>query len=268
MRSFWRWWRKLPQNPIYQREKGNWGNPNPFYATIMRYSPFVVIAAIIFGFCAGTTNPALMGNEELLVAYCFLCIPSFLLSALTLFATFMAPALTAPTISLEQDAGTWEILRTTPIPTRNILAAKLFGGLSRLRIWPILFVLTMLQGAIAVVSFMLVGDTAVYWSVPVGIATALRPWLEIMLAAIAGLYYSSRLRSATIALVGAYSTIGALKLVNNNGIWLLIASLLDTSQTNRAVISLLAPTAVYGIVATGFAIGMVRQADRLEMGTA
>lgn len=65
----WYWLRTLPENPIYLREKGTWGRPNPFYNKLSRYLPLVIIGAIVFAICAGTgtgfSNPALlMGYDE------------------------------------------------------------------------------------------------------------------------------------------------------------------------------------------------------------
>ena len=122
-------------------------NPTHSYDKLSRFSPFIVIGAVLVGLCAGAGNPALfLGNEELLAFWCFLCVPAMLLNILSTFGSLMAPALTAPAISMEVDRGTWEVLRATPQSTRAIVVAKLLGALARLRIWPVLFALSLLQG--------------------------------------------------------------------------------------------------------------------------
>ena len=57
------------QNPVYQRERGGWGKPNQFYDNLSRFSPFVVLGAIVFGVCAGSSNPALLAGNDALLAF-------------------------------------------------------------------------------------------------------------------------------------------------------------------------------------------------------
>jgi hypothetical protein len=267
LRAGWRWVRSLNENPIYLREKGDWGNPNPFYETLRRYSPFVVMAAILFGLCAGT-NPALLGasqDDELFAFICVLCLPGALLSMLTIYGSFMAPALTAPTVSLEKDQGTWDILRLTPHSTASILLAKLFGGLSRLRIWRVMAVLSVFQALMlfCVLSFA-AGSTAVSGFF-IGLGALIRPWVEVLFAAFTGMYLSTWVRSSTYALAGSYTIVVLMKVFSNSGIWLGIWSLLGVNDGGMLTGSILSPAIVYGTAVILLWWGIVRQANKLSI---
>ena len=270
--SWRRQWRELKNSPIYQRERGGWGKPNQFYDSLSRYSPFVVMGAILFGVCAGSSNPALLsGNEALYAFWCLLCLPGIVLNGLTLFGMFMAPALTAPTISMELDRGTWDILRVTPLSTRAIILAKLFGALARLRIWPILFALSLLHGLLLTCSTLFAlgtesGSSTALGGVIVGVTSAVRPWLEVLFAGFVGMIASTLVKSATTALVASYTAVVLTKLFNSSLIWLGVASLFDTSDLLPFVLSGLGPTAVYIVAIVGLWVGLLRQADRLGAG--
>ena len=250
---------------MYLRERGGWGNPNPFYAQLTRYSPFMIIGAILFGFCAGALNPALLsGDDGLLAAACFLCLPGFLLTAVSLYGQFMAPALTAPTISQERAQGTWDILRLTPMPMSVILWAKLSGALSRLRIWPALFALSLLQGGILALSISLFGGSQAAWGWLLGLATTLRPWLEVILAAVIGLYMSTVVESAMMALVAAYTAVVLLKLFNNSALWLAVLFYTEAGETAVMLLPTVGPLVVNGLLVTAVAIGLTQQAKKLN----
>lgn len=36
LKAWWRWWHELDQNPIYLREKGEWGRPNSYMVVSWR----------------------------------------------------------------------------------------------------------------------------------------------------------------------------------------------------------------------------------------
>jgi ABC-type transport system involved in multi-copper enzyme maturation permease subunit len=262
--SWWRWYRNLSKNPIYLREKGQWGKPNPFYDNLLRFSPFVVLGGISLGFCTGFGNPAFFGNnDDLFAIWCLLCLPGILLSMLTIFGSLLAPALTAPMISLERDKGTWDILLVTPQPMMSILMAKLFGALSRLRIWPMLFVLSLFQGLILFCSLALVDGELVGWDWLMGLATVIRPWLEILFAAFMGLFLSTVTRSATMAVAGAYALVVIFKLFNSSLVWMgLLNSQVDSEM---AVLGMgaVGPTAVYTLAIMGLWIGIFYQARKM-----
>lgn len=264
--SVWTEWQALRANPVYLRERGVWGNPNPFYAHLTRYSPFVVIGAILFGVCAGGTNPTLFagGDSALMAATCFLCLPGFVLTAVALYGQFMAPALTAPSISLERAGGTWDILRLTPLSMRLILFSKLFGGLSRLRIWPILFALSVLQGGIMFCSITLLGQELAWWGGLMGLATMLRPWLELFFAAFIGMYFSTIASSGMIALVGSYAVLALVKLFNSSGLWAVALVLAQAESATTMLWSLLGPVLLYGVGITAVALGISHQAKKMS----
>jgi len=272
--SWWRWWRALLQNPVYQRERGGWGKPNQFYDNLSRFSPFVVLGAIVFGLCAGGSNPALFaGNDALIAFYCFLCLPGILLNGVTMFGMLMAPALTAPTISMELNRGTWDILRATPLTTRSIVMAKLFGALRRLRIWPVLFALSLLQGLMLTCSLIFAGtpensglaDASYYaiWGPAVGISAVLRPFLEILFAGMTGMYISTRLHSSTTALAGSYAAVVLMRVFNSSLVWIAVSKLLNFGGINF-VNSSVGPTVVYALAVVGIMLGLIRQADKLS----
>jgi len=263
----WQQWRALRANPVYLREKGHWGSPNPFYASLTRYSPFMVIGAVLLGLCAGGANPTLFsGNDDLVVAACFLCLPGFLLTAVSLYGQFMAPALTAPSISLERAAGTWDILRLTPVPMRTILLGKLLGALSRLRIWTLLFALSLLQGGILAASVSLFGGQQALWGWLLGLAAMIRPWTEIVFAAFIGLYVSTLVESAMMALVGAYTAVVLVKLFNNSGLWLALILWTGAGETPALVLPTVGPVLVYGLAITAVSLGLWQQAKKLSYG--
>lgn len=266
LQAGWGWFRSLNENPIYLREKGGWGNPNPFYEMLRRYSPFVVMAAIVLGLCAGT-NPALLGtteNNELFIFLCVICLPGALLSMLTIYGSFMAPALTAPTISMEVDRGTWDILRLTPHSTASILLAKLFGGLARLRIWKVMLLLSSFQALMlfCVLSFVS-GGTAVS-GLFIGLGALIRPWVEVLFAAFIGMYLSTWVRSATYALAGSYVIVVLMKLFSNSAIWLAIWRLVGIDDGGSLTGSILTPAIVYGTAVLLLWWGIVRQAGKLS----
>ena len=267
LRIGWRWVRSLNENPIYLREKGGWGNPNPFYETLRRYSPFVVMGAIVLGLCAGA-NPTLLGTaeeNELFIFMCVLCLPGAMLSMLTIYGSFMAPALTAPAISMEMDRGTWDILRLTPYSTASILLAKLFGGLSRLPIWKAMLILSGFQGLMlfCVLSFV-AGGTAVSGFF-IGLGALIRPWVEVLFAAFIGMYLSTWVRSARYALAGSYTIVVLMKAFSNNVIWLGIWSLLGVNDGGMLTGSILSPALVYGTAVLLLWWGIVRQANKLSI---
>ena len=267
LRAGWHWYRSLNENPVYLREKGDWGNPNPFYETLRRYSPFVVMGAIVLGLCAGT-NPGLLGaaeDDELFIFVCVLCLPGALLSMLTIYGSFMAPALTAPAISMEVDRGTWDILRLTPHSTPAILLAKLFGGLARLPIWKVMMVLSGFQALLlfCVLSFV-AGGTAVSGFF-IGLGTLIRPWVEVLFAAFLGMYVSTWVRSSTYALAGSYVSVVLMKLFNNSVIWLGIWSLFNLEQSSTLTGSVISPAILYGTAVLLLWWGIVRQANKLSV---
>jgi len=263
-RAGWHWIRSLKENPIYLREKGEWGNPNPFYEKLRRYSPFVVMGAIVFGLCAGF-NPALYGSaidNDLFVFVALLCLPGALLSMLTIYGSFMAPALTAPAISMEVDRGTWDILRLTPHSSATILLAKLFGALNRLRIWKAMLILSAFQGFILICALTAFTGQFGLAMLLIGLGTALRPWVEILFAAFMGMFISTLVRSSTYALAGSYICVALMKIFNGSLIWLGIWNLFGVDDLLAVGGGAISPVILYGTAVLLLWWGIVRQANK------
>ncbi|MEM9775920.1 MAG: hypothetical protein AAF902_15190, partial [Chloroflexota bacterium] len=194
----WAFIRSIQSHPIYQREQGRWGEPNPYYATLMRYLPLVIIVVLALGvFCGyGQFFSTLFGvGEAAGVIILLVCIPNILIQILTWVGIIIAPALTAPAVVEEVNRGSWEILRLTPLPTLHIIWAKLLGGMSRLRIWWALIIPSVNSGigtgiGTSALMYETTGRIAVGWGLLTMIAAVLRPLLEIGFAGLAGLTIS------------------------------------------------------------------------------
>lgn len=255
----------MRQNPIYQREKGGWGNPNKYYANLSRYSPFIVLGVIVLGVCAGF-NPGIFAgsnsNDALTAVWMLLCLPGILLTMLTLYGSILAPALTAPLISAEKAHQTWDVLRTTPYSLNTILMAKLFGALARLRIWPALFALTLFQGFTLFCTLSFFGGELAAYGWAAGLMALLRPWTEVFFAAFAGMFFSLVLSSATTALVASYTAVALFKLFNSNVVWLVWAGY-EGLDNQYYIISLIGPTLVYVTAVLLFWLGIIWQARKL-----
>lgn len=266
LRAGWHWYRSLNENPIYLREKGEFGNPNPFYEKLSRYSPFVVMGAIFLGLCAGA-NPAIYGSaidDDLFIFIYLLCLPGALLSMLTIYGSFMVPALTAPAVSMEVDRGTWDILRLTPYSAAGILLAKLFGALSRLRIWKAMLILSAFQGFVMVcmvTAFVGQFGAAVLM---MGLGTVLRPWLEILFAAFTGMFISTLVRSSTYALAGSYVSLVLMKIFNSSLIWLGIWGAIGIDEILSVGGGMLSPALIYGTAVCLLWWGIMRRASKVS----
>lgn len=269
LKSAWHWLRGLRQNPVYLREKGQWGRPNPFYDKVNRFSPFLVLAALVIGSCTLYTNPALLvGFSGLDILLCLYCLPGIAVSALTLFGSFMAPAATAPLLSAEMSQGTWDILRLTPQSTRSILLAKLFGGLARLPIWTILGVFTLVQTCIF--TFGLLTAAAdnglefflVIWT---GFFLLVRPWLEILFAAFLGMYSSTWIPTPALALATSYGALLLMKLIVWLSAGLLPLMIIDsTGETLLIWVAAAAPATLYGLATAALFWGLFHRAQKLS----
>jgi ABC-type transport system involved in multi-copper enzyme maturation permease subunit len=195
-------------------------------------------------------------------------LPGIVVSALTLFGSFMAPAVTAPSISSELSQGTWDILRLTPQSTLSILLAKLFGGLSRLPIWTALGVLTLIQTCF--LTFGLLTTSAdsgpdflrVILTIPFLLG---RPWIEILFAAFLGMYASTWIRSDTLALAASYGALLLAKVI----VWL-ASSLLpllmvdDLSENLLLFIFSSAPAILYLLATAALLFGLFHRAQKLS----
>ena len=153
----------------------------------------------------------------------------------------------------------------TPQSTRSIVFAKMFGALARLRwLWPVLFLLSILQGLALLCSMMLMGDDQLVWmAIPTGAALAARPWLEVLLAAMAGLLASMYMRSTMMALIASYAFIIILKLFNNGTVWYFVPTAMGAEGTMAYMWSVVGPTAVYTITLISLAIGTLWRANKM-----
>jgi hypothetical protein len=272
LKSAWRWWRRLRHNPIYRREKGEWGRPNPFYDKVNRFSPLLVLAALVIGGCTLYTNPALLlgGIDTDIIGplICLYCLPGVVVSALTLFGSFMAPAVTAPSISSELSRGTWDILRLTPQSTLSILLAKLFGALSRLPIWRLLGVLTFIQTCLLTLGLLeAAADDGLEFFLVILTSFFLlgRPWIEILFAAFLGMYASTWVRSETLALAASYGALILAKII----IWLAGSALpllaLDyTGEVPLVLVVSSVPVILYGVATAALLFGLFHRAQKLS----
>ncbi len=273
LRQAWHWWRELDQNPIYRRERGEWGKPNPYYNNLARFSPFIVLGTLLTGACTAWLNPLFMSQvNEVFVVACLLCLPGIILNVLTWYGVIMAPALTAPAISLEINAGTWDTIRTTPHTDLSIVLAKFLGAMSRLHIWPTLVAVSLLQGTILFISTLIATVSTTEPGLRVGVAllvgasSALRPWVEVMFAGILGMYLSTYIRSTSLALAASYSGLLFVHLFNNSPLWGTTTGVFTDQSSFSYVLALVGPPLVYLILNVSLSVALMRRARSLVDG--
>lgn len=271
LRRYRRWWQNRDTHPIYLREQGKWGRPNAAYETLRRYSPLAVMGAILLGACAGLGDITLISDEALILFWCLLCLPGLALSALSLFAALMIPALTAPLICVEKTQGTWEMLRVTPLSMREILLAKLLGSLSRLKkFWTLLLISSLGYGALAGLSLSLAAGRLARWGWLFGASTIFRPWLEIATAALAALLISTWAGSTRVALIGSYTAVFFFRLFNSELVWTGVGGVVSggimSGEWPMALFGWVGPTAVYGLSSAALLWALLRRADKMELG--
>lgn len=271
LKYWWGWWRNLRNNPVYLREKGKWGRPNPFYDSVNRFSPIFVLVGLVLGGCTLYTNPALLtGTSDFGPLFCLFCLPGIVVSALTLFGSFMAPAATTPTLSLEMSQGTWDILRLTPQSTHSILLAKLFGGLARLPIWTLLGVLTVIQTCLFMFGLATINSASNGLDFILIILTCLfflgRPWIEILFAGFLGMYVSTWFPTPTLALATSYGALILMKVTVWLSAGLLPLALLDSRVREMAVVfaSSAAPVLLYGLATAGLLFGLFHRVQKMS----
>ncbi|MCZ7669715.1 MAG: hypothetical protein M5U34_22340 [Chloroflexi bacterium] len=262
--NLWRQWQALKQNPVYLRETGAWGPCQPVLRPDQPLFPLYHFGRdCSWRMRRQPESGPFAGNDDLFAAACFICLPGFLITAVTLYAQIMAPA-SPPPPSAWNGRGHLGHLRTTPLSLRSIFMAKLFGSLSRLRIWTALFALTLLQGGIMACSLTLIGGELAWWGAMMGLATTLRPWLEIIFAAFVGMYASTLAGSVMMALVGAYSAVVLVKLFNSGALWLAVSLLAELDETLSLLLTVLAPIVIYLLLITAVWFGLFQQAKKLR----
>jgi hypothetical protein len=122
----------------------------------------------------------------------------------------------------------------------------------------------MLQGLLIGCSMSLAGGTLSLWGAPLGMAAVIRPWLEILFAAFLGMYLSTWVRSATMALAATYTGLVLFKIFNSSSLWLAVTTLLDLNESILLVSGGIGPTAVYSLAMTALWLGLARQANKLS----
>lgn len=271
------YFRRLRQNPIYLRETGRWGEPNPFFATLNRYSPFIILGTIFLSVCSCGSNFSQFAdsNSNLVILWGLVCIPNLVMQALTWAGIILVPSLTAPAVSQEIKRGTWEILRLTPQSTWSILLAKMFGSLARLKIWWPMFLFSILQAAGAILGLFAVvasGDIqveAVVSSIVLGIGYVVRPWAEIAYAAVVGMLLSTLTTSSRTALAGAYTAVVAMKVLNTSVLWGVIVTAVSQALSDYIIIWFtVMPLLVYLIATAILTWFLYRRSRQLDLGQA
>lgn len=239
------WWRNLSQNPIYQREKGRWGEANPYYGKFKRYAPFFILGAILLGLCAGYSNPTfLTAGNGLGAIWCLLCLPSMAQNIITWLGSVMAGVVTAPSVCLERTNGTWEILRLVPQSPQAILLAKLFGSLARLQIiWIALFFLTVIQAIVLLFTGLFI-DQLGLGSV-VALFALIRPWQDILFTALWGMTLSTWTKSVTVALAGTFAGLLVMKLLSGLS-WIMVIWASPAEQL-LLILPVVWPVLLYGL---------------------
>jgi hypothetical protein len=237
----WAFFKTVRTNPIYLREQGRWGEPNQYYATLMRYLPLIILLVLVLGVCGYGQASALMGlSNQTGVFFALICIPNILIQILTWIGLIIAPALTAPSVVEEVHRGSWDILRLTPMPTMHIIVAKFLGGLSRLKIWRVLLITSALYAAGAAIgsSTLFYQESApapIFWGLVTGLMIFIRPWLEIGFAGLAGLMLSLWTSSTRAALIGSYALVVFFRLVLGNIVlWSIVAGMVELDYESAA----------------------------------
>ncbi len=269
--------RAYQANPIYQREQGRWGEPNPYFSRINRNAPLIVLLVIVLGVCCGSnTFSSFFGVSDLAGGLLALaCLPNVLVQMITWAGIILAPTLTAPAVVDEVKRGSWDFLRLTPFSTGQVLTAKLLGGLSRLKIWIPLLVLNGIQAVVglAAAAALAAGGsvTGALLSLAGIVLLIARPWIEIAFAALVGLLLSSITRSTRGALAGSYAVVLLVKMVNSSIFWLplgLTAVVLPELESSLLGLVAGGPTLIYVAMLIAVLIALRVQAGRLEQGLA
>jgi hypothetical protein len=159
---------------------------------------------------------------------------------LTWIGLIIVPALTAPSVVEEVHGGSWEILRLTPMPTMHIIMAKFLGGLSRLKIWKPLLVLSVIYAAATGIgSSVVLSQESVFlplfWGLLTGLMTLIKPWIEIGFAGLAGLTLSLWTNSTRAALIGSYALVLLYRIVLSNVVmWSTVLGLMSLDYEGAA----------------------------------
>jgi hypothetical protein len=178
-----------------------------------------------FGSIASVGSVQLAALVTGVPAVCLLGVVSWLLA---LALTWIAPALTATTISRESELGTLDLLRSTLLTERSIVLGKL-GGCA-VRLWPAILTLALLtpfqltwavgSGSFGLSPLTMTGimvdspvGTGQFWAwlLLAGLTGWLRPWGTLTLNAAVGMLASVVARRSGAAVAIAYGAIIVLR---------------------------------------------------------
>jgi hypothetical protein len=272
-RSAWRWWRGLSNNPIYLRERGDWGDPNPYFQTARRYSPFIVSGALIVGACGSISNATLRSGDWTFMIGGLVCLSGIGLTVLTLIGSVLAPTLTIPAISREVSQGTWDVLRVIPQSAESLIFAKFFGGLARLKlVWRLMLFFGLIQTAATGLSYVADGirsddNPILIIIIPLIMMSLIfsRPWLEVLFAALTGLLIATQTTEMTRAIAATYTVIFVLRIVSSTLLWIFVFNAGLLSYRTVLVASYLMPVLTYGLVNALLIRAIRRRADTIGL---
>lgn len=270
----WAFLKTVQTNPIYLREQGRWGEPNQYYATLLRYLPLIILIVIVLGVCGYGQAFGVIGlSDQAGFLFALICIPNILIQMLTWVGLIIAPALTAPSVVEEVHRGSWEILRLTPMPTMHVIMAKFLGSLSRLKIWKALLILSIIYAAgtgigSSALLFNQTGVGSIFWGIVSALMIFLRPWLEIGFAGLTGLTLSLWTSSARASLIGSYGIVIFFRVILGNIVlWSSIAGAVTLEYEAAALAAgSVSVVLLYLISGTGLFFLMRRRARALDSG--
>ncbi|MEM7797841.1 MAG: hypothetical protein AAF633_01510 [Chloroflexota bacterium] len=216
----WAFLSDIRSHPIYGRQRGRWGEVNSYYKRITSYLWLLIFAFPVLFITNAITPFSIFGSQEYGFLFLTTCLPGLVVQLITWIGLISAPAMTAPAIVEEIQGGSWDILRLTPMPVHEIVIAKFLGGLSYLKIWVPLLLVSILQ---AILFFLGLSASFVGFDQPnpiplilAGASILLRPWLEITFAGIVGITISMWATSVRGALVSSYAIILLFKFILSN----------------------------------------------------
>lgn len=268
---FYVWRSTVIAEPIYQRESGQWGNPNPFFESYRRYVPFVVLLALVPAICSSLNQANTYSLRDFSLSTLIFCLTFIsVLGGIVLswIGVYLAPAVTIPSLSYEFQQGSWDLLRLTPFTGRQIVMAKFLGSLKRLRIWVPLTALCLVQGLIFCMVFIANGEW--FAGVVGGISVAFRPGLDVFFAGLAGMYVATWVKSNSTALALTYGVVIFVKILSYMltifSSWIFIIT--GFSQGSLSVVSLILPMLIYLILDIFGLILLPGRADRIALSQA
>jgi hypothetical protein len=234
-------WRAVLEHPILRLElqrvrRKRWWPGRRFFL----FYPVLLGGALGCGVMLALTDSLGVQVAAAVTGGPVICLVSAVTGLLSLALSWIAPALTATTIARERELGTFDLLRTTLLTERSIVLGKLGGCVVKL--WPAILALVLLcpfqlvwmvgsgvtglgslGGLYYLPMFMIdytstpsiSGRLLVALLITV-VAGLLRPWGDMALHTVMGLFVSTLARSSGVAVAIAYGAIIAVRA----GLWL------------------------------------------------